>query len=132
MVNTQRGEAALEAGAERYTLCLTMGALAEIEYALGVRGLPAIGGALQDQSMAAMLAVLGALLRGGGHEISDTDVGAIRVRPGDAFRGIVEAFQLAGLINHAIDADTQPAGPDGSQSKGDSTAGDGAGASAKN
>ena len=43
MANPRRGEAAVELGAKRYTLCLTLGALAELEHAFGVADLAALG-----------------------------------------------------------------------------------------
>lgn len=35
MTNRRRGEVAVELGGKRYTLCLTLGALAELEEAFG-------------------------------------------------------------------------------------------------
>ena len=43
MTNRRRGEVALELGGQRYTLCLTLGALAELEDAFGVADLAALG-----------------------------------------------------------------------------------------
>lgn len=53
------------AGAER-RLCLTLGALAEIETALGVEGLDALADRMRGLRARDLLAVLAALLRGGG------------------------------------------------------------------
>ena len=39
MPNRRRGEVALQLGDTRYTLCLTLGALAELEEAFGVQDL---------------------------------------------------------------------------------------------
>jgi hypothetical protein len=76
MPNARRGEVALELGGARYTLCLTLGALAELETALGADDLVALasrfeGGRLSSRDL---LAVLGAGLRGGGHAMDDAAV----------------------------------------------------------
>ena len=42
MPNRRRGEVALQLGETRYTLCLTLGALAELEDAFGVQDLMAL------------------------------------------------------------------------------------------
>ena len=57
MANPQRGEVELVVGGETHTLCLTLGALAEIE-GLCADGAPMTATRLVD--------VLGALMRGGG------------------------------------------------------------------
>lgn len=80
MANRRRGEVALALGPERYTLCLTLGALAELEDALGATDLPDLaarfaGGRLRSRDL---IALLGAALRGGGH---DLDAGAVAALP---------------------------------------------------
>ena len=76
MPNPRRGEVALAIGDARYTLCLTLGALAELEDAFGVSDLAALAerfgtGCLGSRDLLAILAVG---LRGGGHPLSDQDV----------------------------------------------------------
>lgn len=64
--NGARGEAvAVLAGAER-RVCLTLGALAEMETALGCAGVEALVERLRRPSAGDLRAVLAALLRGGG------------------------------------------------------------------
>ena len=64
--NGARGEAvAVLAGAER-RLCLTLGALAELETAFGLSGWEALSERLRNLSPGDLLIVLAALLRGGG------------------------------------------------------------------
>jgi hypothetical protein len=68
MPNRCRGEAAVTFGGERYTLCLTLGALAELEDAFGVDDLATLGerfstGRLSGRDLTKLLAVA---LRGGG------------------------------------------------------------------
>ena len=79
MANRRRGEVALELGGERYTLCLTLGALAELEHAFAVEDLSALGerfasGRLSARDLVTMLAVA---LRGGGHALSDAQVASL-------------------------------------------------------
>jgi hypothetical protein len=76
MANRRRGEVPLQLGAERYILCLTLGALAELEDAFGVEDLMALAerfgtGRLSSRDLLRLLAVA---LRGGGHDMSDTEV----------------------------------------------------------
>jgi hypothetical protein len=79
MPNRRRGEVPLALGEERYVLCLTLGALAELEDAFGVADLPALGerlggGRLSGRDLLKLLAVG---LRGGGHSLSDAEVAAM-------------------------------------------------------
>jgi hypothetical protein len=79
MANRRRGEVALELGGEQYTLCLTLGALAELEHAFAVEDLSALGerfasGRLSARDLVTMLSVA---LRGGGHALTDAEVAAL-------------------------------------------------------
>ncbi len=79
MPNRRRGEVGLELGGERYTLCLTLGALAELEDAFDAKDLQALGthfagGVLSSRDL---IKLLGVALRGGGHDLSDADVAAL-------------------------------------------------------
>ncbi len=80
MPNRRRGEVALQLGDTCYTLCLTLGALAELEDAFGVQDLMALAerfgtGRLSSRDLLTLLAVA---LRGGGHALTDADVAALR------------------------------------------------------
>jgi hypothetical protein len=86
MANARRGEVALQIGAARYTLCLTLGALAELEHAFGAEDLMALAerfgtGRLASRDLVALLAVA---LRGGGHAITDAEVAALPLAEGIA------------------------------------------------
>ena len=78
MANRHRGDVDLVLGEERWTLRLTLGALAEIESALGATDLIALGERLQAGRLAArdLIPILGAAARGGGARLSDGDVAA--------------------------------------------------------
>ena len=84
MANRRRGEVALQLGDTRYTLCLTLGALAELEDAFGVQDLMALAerfgtGRLSSRNLLMLLAVA---LRGGGHPMSDAEVANLPLHEG--------------------------------------------------
>jgi hypothetical protein len=84
MPNKRRGEVALCLGGRRYTLCLTLGALAELEEAFGVQDLMALAerfgtGRLSSRDL---LTLLGVSLRGGGQAMSDEEVRNLPISEG--------------------------------------------------
>ena len=84
MPNPRRGEVALTLGAARYTLCLTLGALAELEAAFGVEDLAALAERFGSGRLATrdLLTLLAVSLRGGGHALSDEEVAALPLSEG--------------------------------------------------
>ncbi len=86
MANPHRGEIEAELAGKRYTLCLTLGALAEIEHAYGGEDLIAIAERFERGKIGARDAIrlIGAGLRGAGHPVSDEDVAAMAVTGGAA------------------------------------------------
>ncbi len=90
-MNGVRGEVVVGlAGVER-RLCLTLGALAEIETGLGVEGLAGVAERMRALSATDLMVVLAALLRGGG------EVGAVIevIEPREAAEAIARAFAAA-------------------------------------
>jgi hypothetical protein len=79
MANRRRGEVALELGGERYALCLTLGALAELEDAFAVDDLSALGERFASGRLSArdLVTILAVALRGGGHALTDAQVAAL-------------------------------------------------------
>jgi hypothetical protein len=79
MANRHRGEIEAELGGKRRTLCLTLGALAELESAFGVDDLAALADRFSSGRIAARdaIRVIGAGLRGAGEKISDDEVAAL-------------------------------------------------------
>ena len=69
---------------ERRILCLTLGALAELETGLGAESLTGLASRLSAGRMGArdLIAILSAGLRGGGNLLSDEDVALMRVDGG--------------------------------------------------
>ena len=90
-MNGVRGEVVVGlAGVER-RLCLTLGALAEIETGLGVEGLAGVAERMRALSATDLMVVLAALLRGGG------EVGAVIevIEPREAAEAIARVFAAA-------------------------------------
>lgn len=84
--NRRRGEVEAMIGGERRVLCLTLGALAELETAFAADDLADLGrrfakGRLKAQDL---IRLLGAGLRGGGNLISDEEVASLEVEGGVA------------------------------------------------
>ncbi len=84
MANRHRGEVATMIGGERRTLCLTLGALADLEDRLGAGDVTALAERLGSGRLSArdITAILAAGLRGGGASVSDEDVAAMALDGG--------------------------------------------------
>ena len=94
--NGARGEVSARlAGAER-KLCLTLGALAEIETALGVEGLDGLAERMRRLSARDLTAVLAALLRGGGERTLAGELDTAAIDPREAAEAVARAFAAAG------------------------------------
>lgn len=94
-VNRARGEVTASlAGAER-RLCLTLGALAEMETALGCDGLTGLAERMRALSARDLTAVLAALLRGGGEQELANALGEAVVDPREAAEAVARAFAAA-------------------------------------
>jgi hypothetical protein len=79
MPNHRRGEVEATLAGQRYTLCLTLGSLAELEAAFGAEDLSALAARFASGRVKAddLVKLLGSGLRGGGHPLSDADVRAL-------------------------------------------------------
>jgi hypothetical protein len=79
MANPARGELDACFGDRRLTLCLTLGALAELEGAFGVEDLSALAERFSAGRFSArdLTRILGAAVRGGGTPLTDAEVGAL-------------------------------------------------------
>lgn len=84
--NRRRGEVAATIDGREWRLCLTLGALAELETAFGVDDLGQLAGRFADGRLSArdIIAIVGAGLRGGGATVSDAEVAAMSVEGGIA------------------------------------------------
>ncbi|MBI2720360.1 MAG: gene transfer agent family protein [Rhizobiales bacterium] len=98
MANRHRGEIDAELGGQNYTLCLTLGALAELESAYGDEDLIAIAERFEKGRIGATdaIRVIGAGLRGTGNAISNDEVAAMTADGGAAgFLAIVARLLTA-------------------------------------
>ncbi len=97
-MNGARGEAGVEIGGRTRRLCLTLGALAELETAFGVEGFEGLGERLQRLRASDLEVALRALLRGGGEDALAESEKALVVGPVEAARGVAAAFKAAFAI----------------------------------
>lgn len=79
MANHHRGEIDCVIGGRSLKLCLTLGALAEIESGLGVDGLAALGERLASGRLATrdLLTIIAAAARGAGESVTDDELSAL-------------------------------------------------------
>jgi Phage tail tube protein, GTA-gp10 len=84
MANVHRGEIDALIGGEQMTLCLTLGALAELEARLGAGDLVGLAERFAGGRVSArdLTAILGAGLRGAGHAVSDDDLARLSIEGG--------------------------------------------------
>ncbi|WP_297801117.1 GTA-gp10 family protein [uncultured Brevundimonas sp.] len=95
MTNAVRGEVSVELAGARRRLCLTLGALAEMEAGLGVVGMGALAERMGSMSAGDLMVVLAALLRGGGEgELAD-GLARAAVEPKAAAEAVAAAFRAA-------------------------------------
>lgn len=93
--NGVRGETVVRlAGAPR-RLCLTLGALAEIETALGASGVTALSERMRTLSARDLMAVLAALLRGGGDPALAGELDRAAIDPVEAAEAVARAFKAS-------------------------------------
>ncbi|MEO1542987.1 MAG: gene transfer agent family protein [Pseudomonadota bacterium] len=107
MVNCRRGEVEAEFDGKSYTLCLTLGALAELEAAFGDEDMLALATRFERGRLSAvdLQKIIAAGLSGGGHVVTVEDVGRMRADGGAA--GFVDV--VARLLNVTF------GGPEGSE-----------------
>ena len=86
MANKYRGEIAANLDGSAHTLCLTLGALAELESAFGSDDMLSLANRFSGGRISATdcVRIIGAGLRGGGHDIADDAVACMRGDDGAA------------------------------------------------
>jgi hypothetical protein len=109
--NGRRGEIEAVIDGERRILCLTLGALAELETAFGVDNIADLAArfAAGRLGAAGMIAILGAALRGGGNRLDDDDVRVMRIEGGVEGAIRLTARLLAGAF--LPEAEMRPPNP---------------------
>jgi hypothetical protein len=93
--NKARGEVLLNIGGRQVRLCLTLGALAELEAAFDVVSLTELGERLTHLTAADLLTVLAALTRGGGEAMSAAQLSEADIDPRAAASAVAQAFHCA-------------------------------------
>ncbi len=106
--NRHRGEVEAVIDGERRILCLTLGALAELECAFGAESLADLGARFSGNRLksADLIRILACGLRGGGNRLSDDDVADMAVEG-----GLAGAARLVGELLAVTFADGAVAGP---------------------
>lgn len=84
MINPRRGEVAANLNGKEWVLCLTLGALADLEAAYEAEDLSALLARFSTGSLKAddIIRILTAGLRGGGHDVAQDDVADMRIDDG--------------------------------------------------
>lgn len=103
MVNRHRGEIEATLDGQPYTLCLTLGALAELEHAFGAEDMLALAQRFEAGRLSARdaLRILAAGLRGGGHDCNEAQIAQMRADGGAAGFVDVVARLLAATFGAA-------------------------------
>ncbi len=94
-MNRARGEVEVGIAGERVRLCLTLGALAEIETALDVDGVSGLAERLRALRAGDLAAVLSALISGGGRDAEAARRLAGVCDPKTAAEAVARAFEAA-------------------------------------
>jgi len=93
--NAARGEVLLEIDGASRRLCLTLGALAELEAAFEAVSLTQLGERLASLSANDLIVVLAALTAGGGAAMSGAELANARIDPKAAAVAVAQAFHAA-------------------------------------
>lgn len=90
LVNTARGEVLLEIDGDRRRLCVTLGALAELEGAFDVGSLAELGERLAQLTASDLITVVAAL-----SATSPAEIAHAEIDPKAAANAVAEAFRAA-------------------------------------
>jgi hypothetical protein len=93
--NAARGEVLLSINGVERRLCVTLGALAELEGAFDVISLTELGERLAQLTAADLLIVLSALCAGGGEPIDTAELASARIDAKGAAAAVSAAFRVA-------------------------------------
>jgi hypothetical protein len=93
--NRARGEVLLSINDGARKLCVTLGALAELEAAFDVGSLAELAERLAHLTAADLLVVVSALSAGGGEAMTTAELAAARIDAKEAAQAVAEAFQAA-------------------------------------
>lgn len=93
--NRARGEVLLSIDGRERRLCVTLGALAELEAAFDVVSLTDLAERLGQLTASDLITVLAALTAGGGEAMSTAELAAAHIDPKQAAASIAHAFHHA-------------------------------------
>jgi len=109
-VNRHRGEVEAVLDGQPYRLCLTLGALAELEDAYAASDLQALVARFASGKLAAgdLVRIIGAGLRGGGNQVGDDEVRQMTTEAGVAGFARIAADLLAATFGTNNGATPRP------------------------
>lgn len=93
--NKARGEVLLVIDGRARKLCVTLGALAELEAAFDINSFAELGERLAHLTASDLIAVLAALTAGGGEATSNAELARARIDPAEAAAAVAAAFRAA-------------------------------------
>lgn len=93
--NRARGEVLLNISGRDRRLCVTLGALAELEAAFDAANLEELAGRLAHLGPSDLLTVLAALTAGGGEPMNTAELASAAIEPLAAVRAVARAFHAA-------------------------------------
>ena len=98
MANKRRGEVTFEVDSVQYTLCMNLNAMAELEEAFGLDSIAQLGDVFTEGNfkIRQLIWLLGALVRGGGHDITNEEIGTWDLDSVEAFSKAMDAINLQG------------------------------------
>lgn len=117
MPNPHRGEIEGVLDGKPYRLCLTLGALAELESAFGDEDMLALATRFEKGRISARDAqrIIGAGLRGAGYDVSDADVARMRSETGAAGFIDIVARLLTATFGGGGSGPTSASAPEGAR-----------------
>jgi len=95
LCNKARGEVLLAIDGRDRRLCVTLGALAQLEAAFDVISFQDLGERLAQVTAADLIVVLAALTAGGGEAMTTAELAAAQIDPKAAAAAVAEAFASA-------------------------------------
>jgi hypothetical protein len=93
--NRARGEVLLEIDGRSHRLCVTLGALAELEAAFDVASIAELGERMAQLTASDLITVLAALISGGGEAMSTAELARAHIDTREAAAAVAAAFKAA-------------------------------------
>ncbi len=107
MANLHRGEIEADLAGRKFVLCLTLGALAELEASFGESDLVSLVSRFENGRLSArdLVKIIGCGLRGGGNAISDAELATFSVADGLQGYVSIAARLLAAAFGASAEGD---------------------------